>query len=208
MNRGTATATSFGENILRFNMHPQPPIEIPQPWIQFSPPLTPLLTTPPDYLFNIPVVFPIAMVTLRDLYREVELMSACCLKDFIPALHSFVIPAVGNVVRFDGWGGFLAGPDVWGSGWVPWGDGWSRRLPLLITWQGPLTVRVKFKRLNSWRNVCFTQPSPDRGQKKHARTKFTSARGWPPAHNGEVTIYVFNGKQLLEAVDVAMTQKW
>lgn len=79
-------------------MHPHPPTEIPQPWIQFRRPLHP----PPGYLFNIPVVFSVAMVTQRDLSWEVELMSVCCSKDFIPALRPLVVFAVGNVLRFDG----------------------------------------------------------------------------------------------------------
>lgn len=42
------------------------------------------------------------MVTLRDLYRGGRAHVSVLLKDFIPALHSFVVLAVGNVVRFDG----------------------------------------------------------------------------------------------------------
>lgn len=98
MNRGTATLTSFRGNILIFNMHPHPPTEIPQPWIWFR---RPPYTTP-GYLFKIPVVFSVAMVTPRDLSWEVELMSMCCSKDLIPAFHPLVVFAVGNVLRFDG----------------------------------------------------------------------------------------------------------
>lgn len=93
MNRGTATQASFRENILIFNMHPHPPTEIPQPQSRFRHPLS----APPDYLFNIPVVFSVAVVTPHDLSRKVEIMSACCLKDFIPVLHPLMVFAVGNV---------------------------------------------------------------------------------------------------------------
>lgn len=98
MNRGTATPTSFKENILIFNMHPLQPTEIPQPWIHsLGAPFT-----PPGFLFNTLVLFSVAVVTPRDLSWEVELMSVCCSKDFILALHPLEVFAVGNVLQFDG----------------------------------------------------------------------------------------------------------
>lgn len=98
MNRCTATQASFTENILMFNMHLFPPAEILQPWIQFRRPLL----HPAGYLFNIPVVFFVAVATPHDLSRKVELVSACCWKDFVAAPRPLVIPAAGNLLRFDG----------------------------------------------------------------------------------------------------------
>lgn len=55
-------------------------------------------STPPGYLFNTPVVFSVTMVTPHDLSWEVELVSVCCSKDFIPAFRPIGgLSAVGNV---------------------------------------------------------------------------------------------------------------
>lgn len=83
---------SSAEHILIFNVHQHLHGEIPQPGIQSG-----YRRLPPSYLFNILVVFSVAVVTPHDLSGKVELMSACCSGDLVPAPHPPVVPAVGDV---------------------------------------------------------------------------------------------------------------
>lgn len=104
--------------------------------------------TPPTlgYLFNIPVVFSVAVVTPHDLSGKVELMSACCSGRF----HTSSAPTSGLC-------SWKCSSVLTDEGNVPtgpiserkemWGDGWSCHHPV-INWQGPLSTHIKVQWLN------------------------------------------------------------
>lgn len=148
MNRGTATLTSFRENILIFSMHPHPPTEIPQPWIQFRRPPPPLLATFLTYWWCSPLpwlhsmTFPGRSSSCQCVARKISFQLS----------DPLVVSAVGNV--FSGLTDEGNVPTGLDSGWKKtWGDGWSCHHPRLINWHGPLIAHTKFQWLNSYRNA-------------------------------------------------------